>query len=112
MESLVSLRDRRVAGTPTGTPIALSRHVGGESSGALDDLHKHCAYQGDDDLVFGHPHTGKPLDRSQVLKRFKRYCKAAGIRPQRFHEYADPARYADLGETALLTASKGSWLSA
>jgi integrase len=42
--------------------------------------------RGDDDLVFGHPHTGKPLDRSQVLKRFKRYCKAAGIGEQRFHD--------------------------
>jgi integrase len=33
-----------------------------------------------------HPHTGNPLDRSQVLKRFKRYLKAAGIRTIRFHD--------------------------
>ena len=37
--------------------------------------------------MFGHPHTGEPLDRSQVLKRFKRYCKAAGVRKKvRFHD--------------------------
>jgi hypothetical protein len=30
-----------------------------------------------------HPHTGNPLDRSQVLKR---YLKAAGIRTMRFHD--------------------------
>ena len=55
-------------------------------AGALDDLHKTSAYTGDDELVFAHPHTGKPLDRSQVLKRFKRYCRDAGLREQRFHD--------------------------
>jgi integrase len=53
---------------------------------ALDDLHRQSAFQADDDLVFGHPHAGKPLDRSQVLKRFKRYCRLAGVREQRFHD--------------------------
>jgi integrase len=55
-------------------------------AGALDDLHRQSAYQSDGDLVFGNPHSGHPLDRSQLLRRFKRYCKAAGIRPQRFHD--------------------------
>ena len=37
--------------------------------------------------MFGHPNTGEPLDRSQVLKRFKRYCRAAGIeKTVRFHD--------------------------
>jgi integrase len=53
---------------------------------ALNELHRQSAYTSDDDLVFAHPHTGRPLDRSQVLKRFKRYCKEAGARPQRFHD--------------------------
>jgi integrase len=61
-------------------PLAL------RAAGALDELHRRSAYQGDDDLVFGHPHTGKPLDRSRVLKRLKRYCRLAGIRVQRFHD--------------------------
>ena len=64
-----------------GVPLAM------RVAGALDDLHRQCAFKADDDLVFGHPHTGRPLDRSQVLKRFKRYCKAAGIRDKvRFHD--------------------------
>ena len=40
----------------------------------------------DDDLVFAHPHTGKPLDRSKVTKRFKAACRDAGVRPVRFHD--------------------------
>jgi integrase len=63
-----------------GVPLAI------RVAGALSDLHRQSAYQGDDDLVFGHPHTGQPLDPSQVLKCFKRYCRTAGIREQRFHD--------------------------
>jgi len=64
-----------------GVPLSLC------VAGALDDLHRRSAFQADDELAFGHPYTGEPLDRSQVLKRFKRYCKAAGIQKNvRFHD--------------------------
>jgi integrase len=43
-------------------------------------------YQDDDDLVFGHPLIGKPLDRSKLLKRFKAACRRAGVREVRFHD--------------------------
>lgn len=43
-------------------------------------------FQGEEDLVFGHPHTGGPLDRSQVSKRFKSALKRAGVREVRFHD--------------------------
>ena len=36
-------------------------------------------YQGDDDLVFCHPHTGEPYDASQLRKRFYDAMKAAGL---------------------------------
>ena len=36
--------------------------------------------------MFGHPHTGHPLERSQVSKRFKRALKRAGVREVRFHD--------------------------
>jgi integrase len=36
--------------------------------------------------VFAHPHTGKPIDRSRLLKRFKAALKRAEIRPVRFHD--------------------------
>jgi integrase len=53
------------------------------------ELERHfqtSAYHADDDLVFCHPETGAPLDRSRLLKRFKAAAKAAGIRDVRFHD--------------------------
>ena len=46
----------------------------------LDGLFKASAYQAEDDLVFGHPHSGRPLDRTSVTTRFQRVCERAGIR--------------------------------
>jgi integrase len=43
-------------------------------------------YTGDTSLVFAHPHTGKPLDRSKVTKRFKEACVDAGVQVITFHE--------------------------
>src|SRR4029077_8520459 len=40
-------------------------------AGELDRLHQETPYRHDDSLVFAHPHTGKPIDRSRLLKRFK-----------------------------------------
>ncbi len=54
----------------------------------LELLFQASAYQAEDDLVFGHPHTSHPLERGQVSKRFKRTPKRAGVREVRFHEYA------------------------
>jgi integrase len=42
--------------------------------------------QGDDDLVFAHPVTGKPIDRSKLLKRYKAALRRAGVREVRFHD--------------------------
>ena len=44
------------------------------------------AFDGDDDLVFAHPHLGKPLDRTKVTRRFQAACRAAGVRVIRFHD--------------------------
>jgi len=38
------------------------------------------------DLVFGHPNTGRPLDRSKVTRRFQRACREAGVRVITFHD--------------------------
>jgi len=59
----------------------------------LELLFQASAYQAEDDLVFGHPHTGHPLDRSQVSKRFKRTLKRAGVREA---HYAPGANEAEL----------------
>ena len=53
---------------------------------ALETWSRRTAYGTEDDLVFGHPQTGKPLDRSKVTKRFKASCRDAGVRPVRFHD--------------------------
>jgi integrase len=55
-------------------------------AGVLDGWSKRTEYKDDDDLVFAHPQTGSPLDRSKVTKRFKAACKDAGVRPVKFHD--------------------------
>jgi integrase len=56
----------------------------------LKRLFLESSYTVDTDLVFCHPDTGNPYDASKLRKRFKDAVEEAGIRPIRFHEYADP----------------------
>ena len=62
--------------------IPLGRRLVGE----LDELHRQSAWDGDDDLVFANPHTGRPMDRSKILKRFKAACKRGRVKVVRFHD--------------------------
>ena len=55
-------------------------------AGALDAWSQRTIYTGDEDLVFAHPQTGKPLDGGKVTKRFKAGLRDAGVRPIRFHD--------------------------
>jgi integrase len=55
-------------------------------AGVLDGWSQRTAFNGDLDLVFAHPQTGKPLDRSKVLKRFKAACRDAEGPVIRFHD--------------------------
>jgi integrase len=52
----------------------------------LELLFQCSRFQGDDDLVFGHPELGTPLDRSKILKRLKAAEQRAGVRQVTFHE--------------------------
>jgi integrase len=63
-----------------GVPLASELHE------ALDELRFVSEFTADDDLIFAHPMTGKPLDRGFVYKRFKRVCRRAGVRVVRFHD--------------------------
>ena len=36
--------------------------------------------------MFAHPETGKPIDRSKLLKRFKAALRRADVRAVRFHD--------------------------
>lgn len=52
----------------------------------IDRWSRRSFHAGPDDLVFAHPSTGRPDDRSKVTKRFKAACVDAGVRPIRFHD--------------------------
>src|SRR4051812_42095873 len=43
-------------------------------------------YSDDEDLVFGHPELGVPLDRTKASRKFQEACKNAGARVIRFHD--------------------------
>ncbi len=55
-------------------------------AGELDWYSRRTMYGSDDDLVFARPQSGRPLDRSKVSRTFKEACRAAGVRPIRFHD--------------------------
>lgn len=52
----------------------------------LDRWSTRTAYNAEDDLVFAHPQTGRPLDRSKLTKRFQQACRAAEVRVITFHD--------------------------
>lgn len=54
--------------------------------GELERHSKRTAFKGDEDLVFCHPYTGGPYDRSKLRKRFLKAVERAGVRPVRFHD--------------------------
>ena len=82
-----------------GVPLAPELHA------ALDELRFVSEFTADDDLVFAHPETGKPLGRSFVYRRFKRACGRAGVRVVRFHDlrHTFGTRVAASGEVSLRT---------
>ena len=55
-------------------------------AGELDRWSRRSRFDGDDELVFAHPQTGRPLDPSKVTRRFKAACERASVRPVRFHD--------------------------
>jgi integrase len=53
---------------------------------ALQVLRGRSLYPADHDLVFCHPQTGSPLDRSKLVRRFKCALDRAAVRRITFHE--------------------------
>jgi integrase len=53
---------------------------------ALAALRSRSAYCHDSDLVFCHPESGNPLDRSKLVRRFKHVIAHAEVRAITFHE--------------------------
>jgi integrase len=73
-------------GTPKSRRGSRSVPLADRLGGELDLLHRETAYQADDDLVFGNPHTGTPLDGAALLRAFQRALKRAHVRQVRFHD--------------------------
>jgi integrase len=73
-------------GTPKTKRSTRSVPLPDRLAGELDLLSQWTHYRADDDLVFAHPETGKPIDRSRLLKRYKAALKRARVRPVRFHD--------------------------
>lgn len=55
-------------------------------STSLAALRDRTLYARDGELVFCHPETGRPLDRSKLVRRFKAARERAGVREITFHE--------------------------
>ena len=74
-------------GTPkskrSARSVPLASRVAVESLSCCSRIRRH---QRDDDLVFAHPATGNPIDRSKLLKRFKAALRRADVRAVRFHD--------------------------
>jgi integrase len=66
----------------SGRSVPLAQRV----ADALTQLRQRTLYPADDDLVFCHPETGKPLDRSKLVRRFKQATERAAVRRITFHE--------------------------
>lgn len=73
-------------GTPKSKRSSRSIPLADDVARELELLFQASSYQADEDLVFAHPHTGRPIDRSLLLKRFKAALNRAGVREIRFHD--------------------------
>jgi integrase len=73
-------------GTPKSLRSSRAIPMGDRLAAELEHHYQRSALQADGDLVFPHPLTGTPLDRSKVLKRLKAACRRAGVREIRFHD--------------------------
>lgn len=52
----------------------------------LESWRRRAVFDAGEDLVFGHPELGTPLDRTKVTRRFQAASAAAGTRVIRFHD--------------------------
>ena len=72
--------DPKSEGSGRSVPLAERAAV------ALRELREQSMYPRDRDLVFCHPDTGNPLDRSKLVRRFKQAIVRADVHHVTFHE--------------------------
>jgi len=73
-------------GTPKSRRGSRSVPLVDQVAGELERHFQRSVHQGDEDLVFPHPHTGSVLDHSQLVRRYKKALRAAGVREVRFND--------------------------
>lgn len=73
-------------GTPKSRSGERSVPLATRVAAELRRLHEQTGYGDDEELVFANPLTGGALDNADLLRRFKRALKAAGVRQVRFHD--------------------------
>ncbi len=73
-------------GTPKSKRGSRSVPMADRVAGELERHFQRSAYQADSDLVFAHPHTGKVLDHSDLVRRFKKALRAGQVREVRFND--------------------------
>ena len=72
-------------GTPKSKRGSRSVPLADRVAAELDRHFQRSVYQGDDDRCSADPETGRPMDKSKLLKRFKKARDAAGVTPITFH---------------------------
>ncbi len=71
---------------PKSEESSRSVPMSSEVSQALTDLQQESKFPRAGDLVFAHPDTGNPLDRSKMIRRLKQALERAKLREITFHE--------------------------
>jgi integrase len=73
-------------GTPKSKRSTRSVPLASRVAAELERLFQGSPYKGDDDLIFAHPETGLPINRSKIGRRYKVALHQAGVREVRFHD--------------------------
>ena len=73
-------------GAPKSKRSSRSVPLADRLAAELERHFQRSEWRGDDELVFPHPQTGRPLERSRLLKRFKASLTRARVREVRFHD--------------------------
>jgi integrase len=71
---------------PKSEESARSVPMGRKVEEALTELRSHSHYSHDSDLVFAHPESGRPLDRSKLSRRYNQAIGRAEVPRVTFHE--------------------------
>jgi integrase len=77
---------RKECTTPKSRRAVRSVPMADEVAGELERLFQASGEPPEDALVFANPHTGKPLDRRSLNRRYATVLEAAGLERHRFHD--------------------------